>query len=183
MVDRYLNKDKPKEVCLETTSACNCRCSFCYNQNSFAKEERKTIEMSTEKMKFIIDKIADSGIQRVRFTGGEPLMRKDIFELAEYAKHRGLETVLNTNGMLIDKEKGKKIVELFDICLISFFTCSAEYLENITNVKNSYDMKIKALEYIQGCKQIWCSTIIRDPKLVDDLPKMHAIMKKYNVHN
>ena len=49
--------------------------------------------MSTEKIKLIIDKIAAAGIERVRFTGGEPLMRKDIFELAEYAKSKGLVTL------------------------------------------------------------------------------------------
>lgn len=183
MIDRNINVLKPKEVCIESTTACNCKCSFCYNQNSFAKEERKKYEMSTEKFKLMIDRIYAAGINRIRFTGGEPLLRNDIFELAKYAKDKGMITVLNTNGMLIDKERGKKIVELFDICLISFFTCNPEYLEKITNVKNTYDMKIRALENIQGCKQIWCSTIIRDPDLAKDLPKMKEIMEKYNVYN
>ena len=183
MIDRNINRDKPKEVCIESTTACNCKCSFCYNQNSFAKEDRKRFELSTEKFKLMIDKIFDAGINRIRFTGGEPLLRDDIFDLARYAKDKGMETVLNTNGMLIDKEKGKKIVELFDICLISFFTCDPNYLDNITNVKGTYNTKIEALENIQGCKQIWCSTIIRDPNLARDLPKMEKIMNKYNVFN
>lgn len=183
MVNRDINQYKPKEVCIESTTACNCKCNFCYNQNSFAKEERKRFELPTDKFKIMIDKIYDAGIDRIRFTGGEPLLRDDIFELAKYAKDKGMTTVLNTNGMLINKECGKKVIELFDICLISFFTCNSEYLDNITNVKNTYNMKIEALENIQGCKQIWCSTIIRDPNLAKDLPKMKEIMDKYNVYN
>ena len=183
MINENIEFSRPREVCFESTTLCNCKCNFCYNKNSFAKKERKKIQLSTEECKRLIDIIYDAKINRIRFTGGEPLMRDDIFELAEYAKSKGMETVLNTNGILINKEIGKKIIKLFDICLISFFTCDPEYLESITNVKNIYEMKIKSLENIQGCKQIWCSTIIRDPNLVNDLYDMMDIMEKYNVYN
>jgi len=183
MVNRNIKFDVPREVCFESTTACNCKCDFCYNKNSFAKKERKKMELSTKECKKLIDKVYNAGVKRIRFTGGEPLMRDDIFELAEYAKNKGLETVLNTNGILINEAVGKKVIKFFDICLISFFTCSSDYLESITNVKNIYDMKIKALENIQGCKQIWCSTIIRDPNLANDLYDMMKIMEKYNIYN
>ena len=112
LIDTSLYKEKPRELCIESTTSCNCRCDFCYNQNSFAKNGRDDNGLSTAELKKIIDIVSDAGIERIRFTGGEPLLRKDIFELASYAKEKNLQTVLNTNGMLIDKQKGEKISEL-----------------------------------------------------------------------
>lgn len=183
MIDTSLYKEKPRELCVESTTSCNCRCDFCYNQNSFAKNGRDDNGLSTAELKKIIDIVSDAGIERIRFTGGEPLLRKDIFELASYAKEKNLQTVLNTNGMLIDKQTGEKIKKLFDICLISFFSCNKKYVDSVTNVDGTYEKKVQALENVQGCKQIWCSTIIKDPNLSRDLFKMYDIMQKYNVYN
>lgn len=183
MIDRNMFESKPKEICVECTTLCNCKCAFCYNQNSFARNKREKMELSTDQFKILIDRAVEAKIDRIRFTGGEPLFRKDIFELALYAKNKGMKTVLNTNGLLIDKEVGRKVVDLFDICLISFFTCNPQYLEAITRVKGAYQLKLDALENIRGCERIWCSTIIGDPSLADDLEAMAAIMDDYGVHN
>lgn len=182
-IDMTKEYEKPREICIESTTACNCGCDFCYNNNSFAKDGRKTEFLSTEDIKRIIDIASDAKISRIRFTGGEPLLRKDIFELGAYARERGLQTVLNTNGTLIDKEIGKKVVDIFNICLISFFSMRKEYVDGITNVPGTFERKINALENIQGCEQIWCSTIIGDPHLVEDLFDMSDFMDKYNVYN
>jgi heme b synthase len=93
----------------ETTSACNLECIHC-RRTDVALELAKT-DMDTEKAKKFIDSLSDFSKPILVFSGGEPLFRKDIFELASYAKGKGLTTALATNGTLIDEDKANRIVE------------------------------------------------------------------------
>jgi radical SAM protein with 4Fe4S-binding SPASM domain len=81
------------------TNRCNLKCVHCY-----AKANSIQRELSTEDCKRIIDNLARSAIPLIIFSGGEPLMREDIFELVEYAKKRKIKSVLSTNGTLISED-------------------------------------------------------------------------------
>lgn len=112
--------DIPREVMIEIEPKCNLNCKFCFNKNSFA-EKGRDIEnkLTMEFVKKIIDNAFISGIKRIRFTGGEPLLRKDIWELAEYVKSKDMELRLNTNGTLIKNLSiAKKISKYFDNLLL-----------------------------------------------------------------
>ena len=133
-----LYKEKPREVCIEVTTCCNSKCEFCYNKNSFSKNGRKSEYLPTDKIKEMIDIIKNAGINRIRFTGGEPLTREDIFELAKYAKDKGMTTVLNTNGILVNEKYGKNIVKYLVKISLDKFTKILYYMNNtrITTGKN-----------------------------------------------
>ncbi len=75
------------------------------------KTEGRFKELSTGYFKKVIDSIDQAGIKIVKVTGGEPLLRKDIFSLLKYAKEKGLEVRLNTNASLIDQKKLKNLKE------------------------------------------------------------------------
>ena len=67
--------------------------------------------LNLKEMKFIIKVLSESGIKKIRFTGGEPLLNKDIFSLIEYSFKTGVESVyLTTNGLLL-KQKAKNLKE------------------------------------------------------------------------
>lgn len=108
--------DLPFEVKLEVTPKCNLTCSFCYNDNAFSRENP---ELNTDAIKNTIDKIAKYRIA-IRFSGGEPLMREDIFDLLKYAKDKGLYVMLNTNSTLIKPSNIKKFKGIVDQILIPF---------------------------------------------------------------
>ena len=91
------------------TRTCNLKCVHCYNDSGVGKPSN---EVTTEKAKSVLDDLADFGIPSVLFSGGEPLMRHDLFELIEYAVSKGLRAVISTNGTLIDKDKAKLIKDL-----------------------------------------------------------------------
>lgn len=112
--------DLPREVMIEIETKCNLDCSFCFNKNSFAKEGRNIEnKLSASLIKKIIDNAAKVGVPIIRFTGGEPLLRDDIWELAEYAKKKNLELRLNTNGVLIKNFNiAKRIADYFDNVLL-----------------------------------------------------------------
>jgi len=88
------------------TRACNLRCVHCYNDSGASKARN---ELSTDEAKVILDDLAQFGVPSVLFSGGEPLMRSDLFELIGYAGQRGLRTVISTNGTLITAEVAENI--------------------------------------------------------------------------
>lgn len=89
------------------TFRCELDCQFCYGK------ERTDVEMSTDEIKtHVIDNIASSGAKWIGFTGGDPLIRDDVFILMKYAKECGLEVILSTNGMLLNEERIMKLKEI-----------------------------------------------------------------------
>lgn len=88
------------------TRACNLKCVHCYNDSGACKASD---ELSSAEAKGIIDDLVQFGVPSVLFSGGEPLMRPDLFELIGYAVERGVRTVISTNGTLITAEKARQI--------------------------------------------------------------------------
>ncbi len=88
------------------TRACNLKCVHCYNDSGAGKSCN---DVTTEEAKAVLDDLAEFGVPSVLFSGGEPLMRPDLFELITYADQAGLRTVISTNGTLITADVAKKI--------------------------------------------------------------------------
>ena len=86
--------------------ACNLACVHCYNDSGASKADD---ELSTKEAKVVLDDLAQFGVPSVLFSGGEPLMRPDLFELIGYAGERGVRTVISTNGTLITADLARKI--------------------------------------------------------------------------
>lgn len=107
---RYV-KGKPADtnrpiVVWNTTKSCNLKCVHCYID---AKAKKDKAELSTEMARAMIDDLAVFKAPVLLFSGGEPFMRADLFELGKYAVSKGLRTVISTNGTLITKDAAEKI--------------------------------------------------------------------------
>jgi radical SAM protein with 4Fe4S-binding SPASM domain len=96
----------PRLIFWEVTKGCNLRCIHC---RATATELMSPADLPTGKALNIISQIADFGNPILVLSGGEPLYRQDIFQLAEYATSRGLRTALATNGTLVTKDAADKI--------------------------------------------------------------------------
>jgi len=83
----------PYRMDLALTYRCNNNCAHCYNARS-----RSTPELTTADWKSILDRLWDTGIPHIVFTGGEPTLRRDLPELIAHAQHNGQITGINTNG-------------------------------------------------------------------------------------
>ena len=90
-----------------TTNQCNMFCEHCYREAG----EKLSEELSTEEGKRLIEGIARAGFRIMIFSGGEPLMREDIFELVSYAREQGLRPVLGTNGSFITPQIARRLKE------------------------------------------------------------------------
>lgn len=95
------HKHEPRLVAWEVTRRCNLNCVHC---RASAEKGPYPGELGTDKCLEILDQIADVGKPIVILTGGEPLLRKDVFELANYGTTLGLRMVMATNGTLTTPE-------------------------------------------------------------------------------
>ncbi|MFW5775622.1 MAG: radical SAM protein [Chitinivibrionales bacterium] len=92
------SSDKKPVVVWNATRRCNLKCRHCYSDSQNCDYAD---EMSTSEAQTFIDSLADFGAPVLLFSGGEPLIRKDLFELVAHARQRGLRAVISTNGTLI----------------------------------------------------------------------------------
>src|SRR5437867_1945742 len=106
MVQSNWNRAVPMSALLELTFVCNHACSFCYNSPTGQKE------MTTEEVKDALRKLAEMNILYLTLSGGEPLVRKDFFEIARTARELGFALRIYTNAFLIDEAMARRIKEV-----------------------------------------------------------------------
>ena len=95
----------PFLVVWDFTHKCNLNCKHCYSNSGAVREE----ELTTKEALAVVDQLADAGVTALAFSGGEPLTRKDFFEVATHAADRGLYVSVATNGTLLTKENVQKL--------------------------------------------------------------------------
>ncbi|MCS7281450.1 MAG: radical SAM protein [Desulfobacterota bacterium] len=141
--------DKRKPVVVwNITKSCNLFCKHCYANAEPGQNEESIID--TKEAKEIIEDFASFGVPVILFSGGEPLLRHDIFELLKHAKMLGLRTVLSTNGTLITKKVAEQLAESG----ISYVGVS---LDGVGDVNDLFRGRLgafdEAKEGIRNCKE------------------------------
>lgn len=97
----------PRVVFWETTAACNLECTHCRRLEVARELSRR--DLTNDEARGLIDQLAACGPPLLILSGGEPLMRPDIFEIASHARQKGLPCALATNGTLLDPAAAAKI--------------------------------------------------------------------------
>jgi radical SAM protein with 4Fe4S-binding SPASM domain len=137
--------DAPFLVVWDFTHLCNLRCKHCY----LGAKERMEGELTTEEGKKLIDELRDIDVLVLAFSGGEPLMRRDFFELADYAHKNDLYVTLATNGTLITRNVAKKIKDSgVEYVEISLDGKDADTHDSFRGVPGMFD---RAIEGIKNC--------------------------------
>jgi radical SAM protein with 4Fe4S-binding SPASM domain len=96
-------------VAFNCTSRCNLNCLHCYSNSAPSLNGN---ELTTAEAKQLLHQLAEANCPVVLFTGGEPLLRNDLFDLLAEAKQLPLRTVISTNGTLIDSAIARKLTAL-----------------------------------------------------------------------
>ncbi len=102
-------KPRLQLVAWEVTRSCNLFCAHC---RASAAKGRYEGELSTEECFHLIDQILEVGKPIIILSGGEPLIRQDVLEIAEYAVTKGLRVVMGSNGTLITEERAAKLKDV-----------------------------------------------------------------------
>ena len=139
--------DKRPVVVWNITRRCNLKCVHCY---AHAKNIPFDNELSTTEGKNLIDDLAEFGVPVILFSGGEPLVRKDLPELTGYAVKKGMRAVISTNGTLITPQTARTLKDIG----LSYIGISLDGMEEINDrfrgVKGAFK---SALEGIENCKK------------------------------
>ena len=139
---------KPRLVFWEVTKGCNLRCIHC---RATATELMSPTDLPTEKAKAIIDQIAAFASPILVLSGGEPLYRKDIFELAGYATSKELRVALATNGTLVDRNIAQKIVNAgVKRVSISLDGADAKTHDSFRGIPGAFDNAVQGLKNLRA---------------------------------
>jgi radical SAM protein with 4Fe4S-binding SPASM domain len=103
-------RDRRPVVVWNLTRRCNLRCAHCYTESVPGRAYGG--ELTTAEAKGVLEDLAAFGVPAVLFSGGEPLLREDLFELIADARNRKLHVVLSTNGTLIDAAAAGRLRDL-----------------------------------------------------------------------
>ena len=174
----HYSADKKPVVVWNSTRRCNLYCMHCYAE---AKNRDFPGELTTEEGFRLIDDVAGFGSPTIIFSGGEPLERPDILELAARASARGLRCVLSTNGTLITDELAVRIREAgFAYVGISLDGIGAAH----DKVRGRVGAFEEALAGIRRCRDAGVKVGIRftlHGKNVDELPGVLDLLESENV--
>lgn len=141
------SRDKRPVVVWNITRQCNLKCIHCY---AHAKNIPFDNELSTKDGKNLIDDLARFNVPVLLFSGGEPLIRKDLPELAAYTVEKGIRAVISTNGTLISQKTAHILKDIG----LSYVGISLDGMEKINDrfrgVKGAFQ---SALDGINNCKE------------------------------
>lgn len=136
-----------KLIAWEVTRSCNLACKHCRAE---AHPEPYPGEFSTEEAKALIDTFPQVGNPIIIFTGGDPMMRPDVYELVAYAHNKGLTCAFSPNGTLITPELARKIKEAgVNRCSISIDGADAASHDEFRGVPGAFEASMRGIEYLK----------------------------------
>lgn len=172
------SKDKRPVVVWNVTRRCNLKCVHCYAQ---AKDIAFDNELTTQAGKKLIDDLAGFGVPVLLFSGGEPMVRPDLPELAGYAVQMGMRAVISTNGTLITREKARILKDIG----LSYVGISLDGMEAVNDrfrgVKGAY---AKALDGIRNCQEAGIKVGLRftiNKANVAEIPRVFDLLEDMQI--
>lgn len=166
----------PRLVFWETTTACNLKCVHC---RACPVEERPPDDLTFEESKTLIDQIASFARPVLVLSGGEPLVRPDVFEIASYANAAGLRVALATNGTLVTPEVARKIRESgVQRVSISIDGARSESHDAFRRLPGAFDCAWQGIEHIkaEGVPFQVNTTVTRHN--IDEIPQILELAKE-----
>lgn len=143
------------DVYLHLTNNCNLKCPYCYNKSDRDYKvmmEKKGLfapSLTTEEYKALIARVIECGVKHILFTGGEPLMRPDVFELLEFARaeSEGKDVTFEmlTNAILIKEDVAEKLCDYMDGVTISL-DGHERHMHESTRGKNTFAPTIRGIK-------------------------------------
>ena len=172
---KIITKDNISKLYIQITENCNMRCSHCYAKSI---ESKKEINLTS--IKKLIDDAIDQGMLYIIYSGGEPLLHKDISQILQYGYEKGLYQIIFTNGSEVQKNYNiiKKYVHEVQLSLDG----DEEFHDNFRNYKGAYRKVIKALQIIDEKKvkkTVAMSVFDSNVHLIDHVKKLSS---KYNAN-
>ncbi len=158
------------------TNRCNLSCMHCYSKSTLDEVDTLT----TKQIKKTILEMKDNGVKFIIFSGGEPLTRKDLFEIAEFCKENGIITYLSSNGLYFTKGNVKRIVDTFNYVGVSIDGDEPTH-DYFRGLKGAFKETLKAVQLANatGAKVGIRFTITKDT--INSLEYIFSLAEKENI--
>jgi len=170
--------DKKPVVVWNMTRRCNLKCMHCYSASA---DMEYPDELTTDEGKTLINDLAAFGAPVILFSGGEPLMRRDLLELAQYAADKGMRAVISTNRTLITKDIAAQLRKIN----LSYVGVSLDGLEKTHDrFRGAKGAFAKAMEGIRNCREAGIKVGIRftvNKRNLADVPAMFDLLKQEKI--
>ena len=152
--DWLVAKAIPPRVIFELTYRCSEKCVHCFNPGAShaagEKSERKRNELTTVEVMEALDQIADLGVYTVTFTGGEPSLRKDFFEIVAYARSLRLAVNIYTNGQM-SADDLDRLCRLWPRCVsVSLYSAIPEIHDTTSRLPGSFKRSVETLRALNA---------------------------------
>lgn len=158
-------------VVWNATKTCNLECVHCYAD---AETRRFTGELTTEEARAMIDDLAAFNVPALLMSGGEPLVRPDILDLAEYATSLGVRVTFSTNGTLIDEKKAERIAKIGVTYVGISIDGGEERHDHFRGKKGAWRGSIKG---IRNCRAAGIRVGVRFTVTQDNLPDLEDVYR------
>jgi len=136
---------KPSLVSWNLTKKCNLRCPHCYMEAE--PQAAAENELTTDECLRLIDEMKALGTEMIILTGGEPLLRRDIYDIARYASSQGIWVVMGTNGVLVTNSVAQKMVECgVQGVGISIDSLNCEKHNSFRGGPNAWELSVRGLD-------------------------------------
>ncbi len=161
-------------ICWNITSKCNQKCKFCYRKHC------KDNTLSQNKK--IFDNLSQIKIDKITFSGGEPLMYEELFELADYIRSKNSNIVLSitTNGKKIDDTTLNKIIKRFDWITFSIDSLNETINEEIGRGQWHSEKIIQLLKKCNNKIKTKINTVASKYN-INDLEDIYKTISRYNI--
>lgn len=171
---------------LMVTYRCNFHCTMCDMPLKASMHHNKgEKEFDTIRFKTVIGEFAKLGVPGIGFTGGEPLLREDIFELMAETRRLGMISHLNTNGWFLGDHQAQCIIDIgVDSVNISIDGATADTHDRIRRTPGSFDRAVQAVERLVSLKKKYNSHVriktvaVIDETNIDEVPQMLELGKR-----
>ncbi len=174
---RYSREERPVVV-WNMTKRCELHCVHCYSDSA---DNLYSGELSTEEGKQLIDELARFKSPVLIFSGGDPLLRDDVFELAAYSRDKGVRPILSTSGIHIDSEVAKKIRASGIVYVGVSLDGGEEINDRLRGMQGAFS---KAVDGIRHCRDLGLVAGVRftmSRKTVDELPVIFDLLEKEEI--
>ena len=166
IVSRTRKEHRLLSVHWEITYRCNERCTHCY-LDVLPPGAKLPGELSTDEAKRVVDELAELGALTISFSGGEVFLRRDVIEVAQYARQKGFAVRFFTNGILIKAALADKIAAVKPVVVeLSLYGSDAETHDGLTKVPGSFDLTIRAIKLLLE-RNVRC--IIKTPIMKENI--------------
>jgi 12,18-didecarboxysiroheme deacetylase len=172
------SEDKKPIAVWNCTRRCNLKCVHCYSQSDNHTADN---ELSTDEGKRLIDSLAEFGAPVVLFSGGEPLTRKDLFDLIRHAGSQGMRAVISTNGTLITEEAADRLKGEN----LSYVGVSLDGTEDVNDKFRGLDGAFaQAMKGIEACQKAGLKVGLRftiNRRNVEEIPAIFDILEERDI--